>query len=199
MVTRIILIRHGATNFNLQKRYSGFIDVSLNQLGKKQARNLCRALEGENIDRVYCSDRKRAIQTARIVFKGRQIKKVRDLREIHFGVFEGLKHCQLLKKHPKAYRQWLDNPFKAKIPKGEDLRGFKKRVLAGLNKIISENHGKTVAVVSHGGAISMIINSILKFENFWQAIPSSASLSIIEYRNNKPEVRIFNNKPCRQK
>lgn len=192
MATKLILIRHGETDWNLRRRYSGFVDIGLNEKGKIQAKKLYERLKEEDIHRVYASDQKRAIQTAKIVFKGVEIEKIPDLREVHFGVFESLTYKEIMKKHSIVYKKWLKDPFSITIPKGEDLRDFKKRIIKSLKNIISLNKNKTVAVVSHGGAISVFINNILKSKEFWKQIPNSASLSIIEYKNNKARIRLFN-------
>ena len=192
MPTKFILIRHGQTDWNLNKRYSGYLDVSLNQNGKAQAKRLHHRLKTSQIDKIYSSDRIRAIQTAKIVFKNREIEKIADLREVHFGVFEGLTYQEIIKKHPIAYKKWLKNPYSIKIPKGEHLTDFKKRIVKAFRKIAILNKNKTVAIVSHGGVISIFVNHLLKSKKFWQQVPSSASLSIVEYNKGKAKIKLFN-------
>lgn len=190
--TRIILIRHGETEFNFNKRYCGFLNVPLSQRGKKQAQCLYKRLKKIKIHKIYSSDRIRAIQTAEIVFKKTRIEKNPGLREIHFGCFEGLTYEEIMQKYPVVYKKWLKDPFSVKIPKGEHLRDFKKRITGTLNKIISGNPNKTIALVCHGGVISILITSILKTKKFWEQIPHSASMSIIEYKNDSGRIRLLN-------
>lgn len=192
MITELILIRHGSTKWNLKKRYCGYADVTLSEEGRIQAKKLRKRFHKEKIHRVYCSDRKRAIETAKIIFKKLEIEKIPELKEMHFGIFEGKTHQQIMKKHKEIYRKWLNNPYSVTIPKGEDLRNFKKRIVNALKMIISLNQNKTVAVVCHGGTISIFITHLLKTENFWKKIPGSASISIIEYKNGKPAIKLFN-------
>lgn len=192
MTTKLLLIRHGETVWNRNKRYSGYIDIDLSRKGRAQAKKLQQRLKGEQVDKIYSSDRKRAIQTAKIIFKNFPIEKIGDLREVHFGIFEGLTYDEILKRHPVAYRNWLKDPFKTAIPKGENLKDFKKRIIKAVKKIISLNKGKTVAVVCHGGSISILMNHLLKSKKFWHKIPKSASLSIVEYKNGKTRIKLFN-------
>ncbi len=192
MPTKLMLIRHGSTDWNIKKRYCGWADLGLSQAGRRQVKKLCLRLSKEKFHKIYSSDRKRAQQTARIAFAGAQFEIVPDLREIHFGVFEGLTHRQILKKYAKVYRQWLKDPYSVTIPKGEALADFKKRVTVALKKIIRENKNKTIAVVCHGGAISIYINSILKSKKFWEQIPKSASISLVECADNRAKVKLFN-------
>jgi broad specificity phosphatase PhoE len=192
MATRLILIRHGATQWNLKKRYSGFRDICLSSQGRLQAEKLQKRFKKELIDKIYSSDRKRAIETARIVFGRREIERVSGLREIHFGIFEGLTYRQIIQRHPVIYRSWLNDPFSVTIPRGENLFAFKRRVVRSIKKIAALNRGKTIAIVTHGGSISILINNILKSKNFWKHIPKSASLSIVEYSAGKAKIKLFN-------
>lgn len=192
MATKLILIRHGATDWNLERRYSSFTDIDINDKGKKQARKLYKRLKREGIHKVYSSDRKRAFNFARIVLKGKKIQKLVGLGELNFGIFEGLTYEEIMKRYPKIYKRWLKDPFSIVIPNGEDLSNFKKRIVKTLKKIISLNKDKTIAVVCHGGAISIFINHILKSRNLWSQIPNIGGLSIIEYKNGRPKIQLLN-------
>ncbi len=192
MITKLVLIRHGVTDWNKEKRYCGLKDAVLSSEGRSQAVVLGNKLKFINFDKIYTSDRKRAIQTAGIIFKDIRTTKVRNLKEMNFGVFEGLRYKDIIQKYPGIYKKWLRDPFKNNIPKAENLNSFKKRVNNCLKRIVSCNRGKTVAIVCHGGTISIFITSILKIRDFWRYIPKSASISIVEFRNNKPELKLFN-------
>lgn len=192
MATKLILIRHGITDWNLEKRYCGRRDIKLNAEGKQQARLLERRLKEEKIQGVYASDRMRAMQTAKIIFKGLKIKKAPGLREISFGSFEGSTCAEIMRETPGIYKRWLKDPFKINIPKGERLNNFKKRVVTTFKEIISLNPGKTIAVVCHGGVLSIFINEILKKRKLFRYIPPPASISILEYKNNKPKILLLN-------
>lgn len=189
MSVKLILIRHGETKWNYTRRYCGHRDISLSPRGRRQALKLRRRMKDEIIHKVYASDRKRAIQTAEIIFNGtRKIERIRGLREINFGDFEGLTHRELLKKHNGIYQKWLKDPYRNHAPNGEKLNEFKKRVNAAFKKIISLNRDKTAAIICHGGVISIFITGILKKTKFWKNIPHSASITIIEYKNGKPKI-----------
>ncbi|MDD5583697.1 MAG: histidine phosphatase family protein [Candidatus Omnitrophica bacterium] len=192
MPTRLTLIRHGTTDWNTQKRYCGLRDVSLSREGKLQAQKLCVRLRPLHFDRIYVSDRKRAIQTAQIIFKEARITKIAGLKEVNFGAFEGLRHKEIMKKYSEVYKRWLANPFKNNIPQGESLNSFERRVTRALQRIIRHNAGKNVAIVAHGGVISVFIAGILKSKNFWKHIPAATSVTIVEYRNNVPVIKLFN-------
>ncbi len=192
MSTKLILIRHGETDLNAQKRYCGFLDKNINARGRNQAYRLAQRLKKEDIDKLYSSDRKRALVTAGIVFKRKKAIKVRGLREMNFGIFEGLTYKQIMKRYPLVYKQWLKDPYSLIIPRGEGLNGFQKRTVAAINKIVAANKDKTIAIVAHGGVVSAFINHILKARDFWKYVCKSSSLTIIEYIKGKPKIKLFN-------
>ena len=194
MATRLILIRHGITEWNKNGRYCGHRDVSLSKDGKAQVIKLRKNLKGINFDRIYCSDRKRALQTKAILFGKSCFTIFKSLREINFGAFEGLRHGEIMKKYPKIYKEWLSDPYKIRIPHAESMQVFKKRVIGAIKKALTFNSGKTIAVVCHGGVIGVFISSILKSRDFWSYVPSPASVTIVEYKNNKYEINKFNKK-----
>lgn len=192
MATRLLLIRHAQTEWNFERRYCGFVDIGLNEQGINQAKRLSARLTGEEIHKVYSSDRKRAVQTAEIIFNARDLEKTPDLREVHFGIFEGLTYKEIMGKYPEIYIKWIENPFSVIIPKGEGLFDFKTRALNAFTNIVGLNQNKTVAVVSHGGVISMVINDILKTNDFWNKIPDSTSLTVVECENGRAQIKMLN-------
>ncbi|MEK6563888.1 MAG: histidine phosphatase family protein [Candidatus Omnitrophota bacterium] len=192
MGTKIFLIRHGQTEGNARKQYCGFLDMELNAQGCLQVEKLGRRLEKETIHRIYASDRKRAIQSARIIFKGRRINKVSELKEINFGIFEGKSHQEIRESNADIYEKWLSDPYNTLVPESESLMDFQGRVTRALEKIVLANSNKTTAVVCHGGTISIILSRINGSKNFWELIPGSASLNVIEYINNKARITLFN-------
>ena len=193
MQTTLYLIRHGVTTWNKQKRYCGYIDVPLSTEGREQAKKLAASIKSIKFDAVYSSDLKRATKTAQIVFgKTRKIVQVPALQEMNFGVIEGLDRDQILKKYGDIFTKWMRNPYKNHIPNGEDINLCQKRVTVAINKIIAANRGKTVAAVCHGGTISVYVMAVLKKKNFWKYVPKSTSVTIVEYKNSKPRVKLFN-------
>jgi broad specificity phosphatase PhoE len=192
MTTRLILIRHGSTDWHQEKRYCGTTDLSLNNQGKKEARKLYQRLKKENISRVYSSDARRARQFAEIVFKRFSVKTMPELRELDFGAFEGLTYEEITEKFPRIYARWLKNPIKSTIPHGESFSSLKRRVSGIFKKILFLNRNKTLALVTHAGPIKIIFNEILKTKNIWAVTPDLASLSIIDFKNGRGKILVYN-------
>lgn len=189
-MTRLILIRHGETDYSLQNRYCGFSNPSLNNKGIWQAKKLADRLGDPSSVKAYSSDLKRAYETAKIIFKNNSIEKAADFREMNFGLFEGLKYEEIVRRHPKLYRDWVDNPEKVKIPNGEGLRDLRKRVKERLSLILSQQPGKTLAVVTHSGPIRVILCDALKLglNMFWQIGQEAGALNIIDYAKESSPV-----------
>lgn len=127
MSTRLILIRHGETDWNKKKLYLSFTDIELNENGKIQARELYKRLRKEKIRRIYSSDYRRAKNFADIVFKGLRIEDMSSLREMDFGVFEGLTHQKVMRKFSPIYKKWLKNPDNVLNPRRRKPKEFQKK------------------------------------------------------------------------
>lgn len=207
MSTTLILIRHGQTKLNYQKRYCGSSDICLNKKGLTQAKKLSQRLHKlcttsslllnkEKIHRVYSSDMRRAVQFAKIVLKNMTIKKLPELREMNFGIFEGLTYREIMNRYPDIYRNWIDNPLSVAIPGAETLYKVVKRVRKAMKEILSSNKDKTIAVFTHAGPLSIILCDIfkLKLKKIWQMKQDTASISIIELNRSKAKIHLLNNK-----
>ena len=194
MCAKLFLIRHGETDWNYQRRYCSFTDLDLNEKGKNQARQVHKILNKEVIHKVYTSDRKRTCEFAGIVFKGLPIEKLPDLREIKFGIFEGLTYQEIMKAYPKIYRGWLDDPLNLAIPEGESLNNLAERVRKTLARILSHNRNRTVAIVTHAGPIRVILCDTLNLDlkEIWQIEPDLASISIIEFVKGRGRICLLN-------
>lgn len=186
-MTRLILIRHGQTDYNLKNRYCGFTDISINDIGKIRARKIKKKLKGLKIDKIFCSDLKRSWQTAKIIFNHKKcfITKTPNLREIDFGIWDGLNFKQVIKEQPLIYKKWLKNPFSVDIPDGEKMSSFVNRIKKELKSIVKDNTQKTVAMVGHAGPLRVILNAALgiKRKDFWKAEIKPQTIYIIKYNN----------------
>lgn len=190
---KLILIRHGLTEYNLAKRYCGLSNIGLSAIGKQNAQHLRNKLSRVRIDKVFCSDLKRCRQTARIIFSGSSLKIVTNpnLREINFGEWEGLTFEQVHNKSPSIYKKWLKNPFLVDIPGGENINNFISRVKKELENIRANCPDKTVALVTHLGVIRAIFNTLLfiKKDDFWHLHLKPETAYIITYSHTfKPKI-----------
>jgi broad specificity phosphatase PhoE len=150
-VTEILLARHGESDWNRERRVQGHADRPLNETGREQARGLAEELADEPIDAVYSSDLLRAYETARVVAerKGLSVTAVPDLREKHFGTWEGLTDEEVLVRYPEARRgHWGD---------GETTEEMAGRVVEALRRIAAAHPDGRVLVVTHGGPFRAVL------------------------------------------
>lgn len=182
-MTKLILIRHGETDYNLQNRYCGFSNPSLNKNGVWQSKKLANRFTNIKVEKIYSSDLKRAVETTKIIFKNNSIEQLPDFREMNFGIFEGLKYDEIIKKYPSHYKNWIENPMKVKISDGEALEDLAKRVRKRLAFLLSRHKDGKIALVTHGGPIRVILCDALKFslDSFWKIKQDIAAVSVIDY------------------
>jgi len=194
-MTRLILIRHGETDYNKENKYCGTSDPELNKIGASQSESLARRMKGTKIDRVYSSNLKRAIQTAGIIFGGSALEQSPDFREINFGIFENLRYKEILQRHKVHYSNWTVNLVHGRVPQGETLAELFDRVRSGLSRLLSHNKNGVAALVTHGGPIRVLLCDALKLgmDSFWRIEQHNAALNIINYtEDQKPHVDIMN-------
>lgn len=184
-MARLYLVRHGQTDWNKMRRYQGHSNIPLNYNGIKEANILASILEGENIDKIYSSDLKRALQTALIIGDkvGLEVEIRKQLREINFGHWEGKTYEEIMQKDGTSYQAWLDNPFKVAPPGGENLASVYRRVEHFLKEIEDSMFFRNYVVVTHGGIIGLILMKTLKME--WEkvsrCIPGNGKMIVVEW------------------
>lgn len=148
------MLRHGRTRGNDQGLYIGKTDLPLTEEGKEELRDLYAAYEYPRVHRVYSSPLERAVQSAEILFPDTDITIAEDLREMDFGVFEGLPAEELVKLD--SYKKWLKGGLDNPAPNGESMREVMVRCYSAMNAIILDmmKNGITHAgVMTHSGIL----------------------------------------------
>lgn len=165
-VTHILALRHGETDWNVAKRMQGHLDIPLNQNGLAQADVLAKALAQEPISAIYSSDLSRAAVTALPLaqLKDLPVHKTAQLRERHFGVFQGKTYSEIEGLLPQAFGLWRDRDPDFSAQDGESLRQLQTRIEAFMQEIAQRHAGQTVAIFSHGGVMDIIYRIANKVE-----------------------------------
>ena len=189
-MARFILVRHGQTEWNRLKRYQGQTDIELNENGILQAQKAADRLAEEKIEAIYCSDLRRARQTAEIIAeKHNLISAIHQsplLREMNFGDYEGLTFDQMDKKYQLIFSadpSWRSAGPDIKAPNGESIADMSTRVAQFFQQISLQHHlDETVLIAAHGGPLQVLICQLLGIglEHWWQFRISGASVSIVE-------------------
>jgi len=181
----IDLIRHAESEYNRDKKVQGHTDSPLTELGKRQAEMVAEVLLKRKIEALYASDLKRAHQTAEIIGKKLNIKPifVEDFREIRLGDWEGRSIDEIRKNDAYNLELWYTRPLDAKIPGAEPLEHFRERVLRAFKKILASHDEGKIAIVSHGGVLSVIIAEVLgmSLNYLWHFRLNNASISRITF------------------
>lgn len=152
-MTELLLVRHGETDWNAERRFQGHADTPLNERGRAQALALADELTGEGIALVYTSDLARARETAEIVAArlDAEVLSLRELREIDVGEWEGLTWPEIEERYPEGARSWHDTGSGWET--GETYEELGERVVAALRRIAADHPAERVLVVAHGGTI----------------------------------------------
>jgi broad specificity phosphatase PhoE len=156
VTTTILLARHGESDWNRSKRWQGFADRPLTDLGRQQAAELAERLADTELDAVYSSDLQRARDTAEIVARtrGLTVETTPDLREVDVGSWSGLTREEAERRFPEQYARWLQGG--EGWPDGETYEQMMERVVGAIGRIAKAHQGERVLVVAHGGSIRAI-------------------------------------------
>lgn len=157
-MTELVFIRHGQTEYNVQLRFQGQIDVPLNEHGHRQARQLAQRLAPEPPARLVSSDLIRARQTAAPLAAAWRRPPLLEagLREQSFGVLEGLDRGEIERRHPDLWARWCEYRADYALPGGESLQAFHRRILEAVRRLAEDGAGQRTLVVTHGGVLDVL-------------------------------------------
>ena len=178
---RLILVRHGETMYNAQRRYTGQSDVPLNALGERQAATLGEYLATEHLDVIVTSDLERTRVTAEAIarYHGLPVQEDIDLRELAFGEWEGYTYDEVLARDAKLVAQWRADPTTYAPPGGETVSQLRDRCAHALRNWQTQYPEASVLWVTHGGLIGVLLCHVLGIDlkRRWQFRHDNASIS----------------------
>jgi broad specificity phosphatase PhoE len=191
---KLILIRHGETLSNKEKRVQGISSVELSAIGIEQAHLLALSLKDYPIEAIYTSPLKRAIQTAEIIneLHQKELHTDQDLMEMDYGDFEGVSFKKIMDVEKDFIDQWMTDPSSVKMPNGESLTQLQERAWRALKKII--NKKENALVVSHNFTIATVICRIknISLNEFVSACVGNASKTIVSIEKDGIFIEAFN-------
>ncbi len=189
MVT-FIIIRHGYSLGNKEKRFSGQMDVPLDEAGRSQAISTADyILKNFQVDSIYSSDLSRAYETVKPIADalGLEVSKYKELREVDVGDWQGKLIEDVKIEYPDSFARYKENPGLSRFDGGEGYADMMQRGRLAFEKIAAENEGKTVVVGTHGGVIRTLRAA-------WDNVPldkikeiphvPNGSITVAEYANN---------------
>jgi broad specificity phosphatase PhoE len=184
-MTTLYLIRHGRTDWNDEGRYQGQCNPPLNALGRQQAQELAAALRDVSWAALYSSDLARAQQTAQALsdLAGVPLRLDPRLREIDMGQWSGQLFRVIRDRYPELVALWQTLPTRVRPPAGETLHELAVRLAGVLDDIAAAHRGATVAVVTHGAAIAVVLCLVrgLSLDSFRSLILDNTSWEVIQW------------------
>ncbi len=178
---RLILVRHGETIYNAQRRFTGQSDVPLNPSGIRQAASLGECLASERLDVIVTSDLERTRVTAEAIarYHGLPIREDIDLREMALGEWEGYTYDEVLAKDAILAAQWRANPATFAPPGGETVAQLRDRCATSLRRWQTQYPKANVLWVTHGGFIGVLLCHVLDIDlnRRWQFRHDNASIN----------------------
>ena len=195
-MSKLFLIRHGESEWNILKKIQGQEDVPLSSNGIVQAEKVAKRLLKEKIHHIYSSDLKRAYDTAKVIGSSLNIKvnKLEELREINFGSWQGLTSKEVQESHRDHHLIWMTNAHKLSISGAETLLDVQERMIKVTRELIVRHPDENLLLVSHGSAIKTLILGLLDIDLavYNKMTIGNVSISVIEFREFNPVVRVLN-------
>jgi len=195
-VSRLILIRHGESTWNRERRIQGQLDPPLSEHGNEQARRVAARLARRPVQALYTSDLLRASQTAAPIAKtlGIEARPMKDLREIFLGDWEGLHTDELAERFPDAWEEWTREPSWDVVPRGEGASAFEARVTSAFDRLFEQHPQGDAIVVTHGGVIQIGLHRVVgrPSHGLFPFRISNGSVSIVERRNGRMVIATVN-------
>lgn len=197
--TYLLLIRHGATDANLQRPHvlqGKGINLPLSDIGRRQAEAVGRFLAASPIRHVYASPLLRAMQTAEAIagHHGHEIRESPGIVEADVGDWEGLDWGRIMREHPQAYRNFMDDPGRHPYLGGESYGDVQRRVQPVLQDLLERHAGETIAVVAHNVVnrvyLAGLMNVDLKYAKGIRQ--TNTGVNVIRHRQGETEVMTLN-------
>lgn len=188
-MSKVYLLRHGRTPWNKDRIFRGRADIPLDDHGLVQAQCAAEALAETDIAAIYSSPLSRALQTVEPLAaqKKLQITKVPEFLDIDYGQWTGKSQERVEELYSDLHRQWSADPHKVLFPGGEDLASVRDRAFPKLKELASAADVSPIVVVSHRVALKVLVCAALELDlaSFWQIQMDPASLSLLEYKDDR--------------
>jgi len=195
-LARIILVRHGQTEWNREERFRGRVDIDLDEVGVRQAKAAADRLAQWGVAAIYSSPLKRAMATAEAIAErlGLAVQTLDGINDMHFGVWQGLSVAEARKDYPELFELWRRSPEQLRIPEGETLDDVQKRAVATINDLVAKHEDETVALVTHRVVCKVLLCHALGLDNshFWQIAQEATAINLFEIRGGRITVSLIN-------
>ena len=198
-MVKLIIVRHGFSEYNRDKKYTGQSDIPLTEMGVLQAKLACDYLLANfKVDKIYSSDLSRAVDTAKPLAEKLGLEIITDarLRELDTGLWTDKTFEEVRNSFPQTSKLYRENIGRGRPDGGESYQELMMRAKNVFEEIANENEGKTIAVFTHGGVLRALYcawNNISLDEVKNAKRFSNASTTVVEYENGKANYTLLDN------
>jgi alpha-ribazole phosphatase len=190
---KLILVRHGESALNTENLFFGQLDPELTEKGRNQANKTKDFLKKIEYSDIYTSPLKRAYETANIInTKGYKLHKEDRLKELNFGILEGMTYDEILEKYPEDAKKWHNNWKTYNYRTGESVEDLQNRAVKFIESL--DFSSKNIVVVCHFGVINCILSHYFSngLDGYWKFSPNYAGVIIIEFTDGYPILKGLN-------
>ncbi len=195
-MARIILVRHGQTEWNRLERFRGWVDIDLDETGLRQAEAVSPRVARWEVAAIYSSPLRRAMATAQIIANRLSLPVVplEGINDMNFGIWQGLSIGEVKENYPELFDLWRYSPQRLEIPQGESLEDVRKRVVATIDDLTARHESATVALVTHRVVCKVLLCHLLGLDNshFWQIAQDATAINLFEITEGKATVTLLN-------
>ena len=197
-VLKLYIVRHGETEWNVIKRFQGQLNTPLTEKGIKKLKETGKKLENVLFDEVYTSELGRTVASAEIILNENngyknnklELKKLAELNEVYFGVWQGLTYEEVFLKYPEEGNNYFYNVknYKAENVEAEKLEDALERFLKGINKILDSHESGNILVVTHGTVFEMFMNYVANdsiFDIDERTLMGNGDYKVFSYKDGK--------------
>ena len=195
-ITKVYVVRHGQTAWNLEEVFRGRADIPLDDTGKKEVHLAGEALKHETIHAVYSSPLSRSMETAENIAKFQEIDVVPldEIIDISYGDWEGKPLADVQEKFPDLYERWLKAPHTVRFPNGETLEEVGDRTMGAVKRLVAQHKDENIALVAHRVPNKVICCALIgiDYSNFWRIQQDTASTNLFTYKDGQWIVSYLN-------
>lgn len=195
-MARIILVRHGQTEWNREEKFRGWVDIDLDETGRRQAQAMADRVAQWEPASVYSSPLKRAISTARPIAErlGLEVIPLEGVIDMNFGAWGGLTIAEVRERYPQDFDHWCNSPQRLLIPEGESLEEVRVRAADAIGELASRHGDDSVAVVTHRVVCKVLICHFLGLDvsHFWQIAQDTTAINTFEIGDGRAVVTLLN-------
>jgi broad specificity phosphatase PhoE len=195
-MTKLYLVRHGQTAWNVGEIFRGRADIPLDETGRREAGLAGEALREATIHAVYSSPLSRSFETAQLIakFHNLPVEPLEAIIDISYGDWEGLSNERVRESYPELHKLWHEQPHKVCFPRGESLDEVRARTMTAVSRLVVKHEDRTIVLVAHRVPNKVICCALIGLDNshFWRIQQDTACTNLFTHKNGEWIVSFLN-------